>query len=449
MSELNNNEFENVTNNSSQKKKKEKKSNGVGKFFFTVLLGLSFGLCAALAFAGTNSVIKRHEAKVAKESQSEEIIEKNDEGTEKAVEKNVEEVAPKAPEEEKVQYDFSLNKVNSGLSVQEVAKEAMPSIVAITNKSIQELRSFYSMEIQEYESESAGSGIIVGKNDKELLIVTNAHVVADADTLSVCFIDGEAYEAVVKGTDTDNDLAVIAVDLSNISGSTLDEVKIATMGDSEKLEIGEQVVAIGNAMGYGHPAAIEQALAADSTTTFPVLNMLNTKYIICSQGAFAIRNVQANGNAWFVQHLQFVKDADAEMAALQQLDTKHAAVADERFRSALEGSALGEGRAQLTQYAPNRIAYTVESEKGGLLVFSEVYYPGWQATVDGQPAELGRVNYVLRAMKVSAGKHEVVLEFRPASVSTTNTVAYIAIALILLLLIGAAVSEVRRQRTGK
>ena len=251
MSELNNNEFENVTNNSSQKKKKEKKSNGVGKFFFTVLLGLSFGLCAALAFAGANSVIKRHEAKVAEESQSEEVIEKNDEGTEKAVEKNVEEVAPKAPEEEKVQYDFSLNKVNSGLSVQEVAKEAMPSIVAITNKSIQELRSFYSMEIQEYESESAGSGIIVGKNDKELLIVTNAHVVADADTLSVCFIDGEAYEAVVKGTDTDNDLAVIAVDLSNISGSTLDEVKIATMGDSEKLEIGEQVVAIGNAMGYG------------------------------------------------------------------------------------------------------------------------------------------------------------------------------------------------------
>ena len=251
MSELNNNEFENVTNNSSQKKKKEKKSNGVGKFFFTVLLGLSFGLCAALAFAGANSVIKRHEAKVAEESQSEEVIEKNDEGTEKAVEKNVEEVAPKAPEEEKVQYDFSLNKVNSGLSVQEVAKEAMPSIVAITNKSIQELRSFYSMEIQEYESESAGSGIIVGKNDKELLIVTNAHVVADADTLSVCFIDGEAYEAVVKGTDTDNDLAVIAVDLSNISGSTLDEVKIAKMGDSEKLEIGEQVVAIGNAMGYG------------------------------------------------------------------------------------------------------------------------------------------------------------------------------------------------------
>ena len=197
------------------------------------------------------------------------------------------------------------------------------------------------------------------------------------------------------------------------------------------------------------PAAIEQALAADSTATFPVLNMLNTKYIICNQGAFAIRNSQANGNAWFVQHLQFVKDADAEMAALQQLDTKHAAVADERFRSALEGSALGEGRAQLTQYAPNRIAYTVESEKGGLLVFSEVYYPGWQATVDGQPAELGRVNYVLRAMKVPAGKHEVVLEFRPASVSTTNTVAYIAIALILILLIGAAVSEVRRQRTGK
>lgn len=197
------------------------------------------------------------------------------------------------------------------------------------------------------------------------------------------------------------------------------------------------------------PAAISQALAADSTSNFPVLNMLNTKYVICNQGAFAIRNPKANGNAWFVQSLQFVKDADGEIAALQQLDTKRAAVADERFRSTLEGSALGEGTAQLTQYAPNRLAYTVESDKGGLLVFSEIYYPGWQATVDGQPAELGRVNYVLRAMKVAAGKHEVVLEFRPTSVSTTNTVAYIAIALILILLIGAAVSEVRRQRTGK
>ena len=91
----------------------------------------------------------------------------------------------------------------------------------------------------------------------------------------------------------------------------------------------------------------------------------------------------------------------------------------------------------------------MESDKGGLRVCSEIYYPGWQATVDGQPAELGRVNYVLRAMKVAAGKHEVVLEFRPTSVSTTNTVAYIAIALILILLIGAAVAEVRRQRTGK
>ena len=251
MSEFNNNEFENVTNNSSQKKKKEKRSNGVGKFFFTVLLGLSFGLCAALAFTGANKLLNRHEAKAAEEPQAEVVIEEKDESTDNAIEEKVDDVAPQVPKEDDMQYSFSLSKGEGGLSVQEVAKEAMPSIVAITNKSIQELRNFYSMEIQAYESESAGSGIIVGKNDDELLIVTNAHVVADADTLSVCFIDGEAYEAAVKGTDTDNDLAVIAVELSNISGSTLDEVKIATMGDSEKLEIGEQVVAIGNAMGYG------------------------------------------------------------------------------------------------------------------------------------------------------------------------------------------------------
>ena len=146
--------------------------------------------------------------------------------------------------------------VSQSLDVSDIAENAMPSIVAITNKSVQEVQSFFSMfergaGVQEQEVESQGSGIIIGKNDDELLIVTNNHVVADADTLSACFIDDKAYEAVIKGTDSENDLAVIAVKLSDISKDTMSQIKVATIGDSDALKVCQQVVAIGNALGYG------------------------------------------------------------------------------------------------------------------------------------------------------------------------------------------------------
>lgn len=167
----------------------------------------------------------------------------------------------------------------------------------------------------------------------------------------------------------------------------------------------------------------------------PVLNMLNTKYLIFGAGkqAMAVTNPYANGNGWFINSLHFVKNADAEMEVLGTLDTKHQAVADERFKQQLEGTVLDSGKVQLTAYEPNQLKYKVQSAKGGVVVFSEIFYPGWTATIDGQPAELGRVNYVLRALKVPAGNHEVVMEFRPASVSTTNNVAYGALTIILLL----------------
>lgn len=171
----------------------------------------------------------------------------------------------------------------------------------------------------------------------------------------------------------------------------------------------------------------------------PALNMLNTKYFIFGSGqhAQAIENPYANGNAWFVDELKFVANADAEMQTLQKLDTKHQAVADERFKAQLDGSKLGKGTVKITAYAPNELHYNVESEQGGVVVFSEIYYPGWTATIDGQPAEPGRVNYVLRALKVPAGKHQVKLEFRPASVNITNRIAYAALAIIMLLFVGA------------
>ena len=144
---------------------------------------------------------------------------------------------------------------SQSLDVSDIAEGAMPSIVAITNKSVQEVRNYFSMfapgsGIQQ-EVESRGSGIIIGQNEDELLIVTNNHVVEGAKTLSVCFIDDEAYEATVKGTNADNDLAVIAVKLIDISEETMSAIKIARIGDSDALKVGQQVVAIGNALGYG------------------------------------------------------------------------------------------------------------------------------------------------------------------------------------------------------
>lgn len=145
---------------------------------------------------------------------------------------------------------------SGSMDVTSIVQSAMPSIVAITNKSVQEVQNYFNMfsrggGTQEQEVESQGSGIIIGQNDSELLIATNNHVVEGADTLSVCFADDNACEATVKGTDSDNDLAVIAVKLSDISDDTMSQIKIAEIGDSNQLQVGEQVVAIGNALGYG------------------------------------------------------------------------------------------------------------------------------------------------------------------------------------------------------
>ena len=141
-------------------------------------------------------------------------------------------------------------------SVSDVAAAAMPSVVSITNKSVQEVQNLYSVygygaPTYEQESTSCGSGIIIGKNDSELLICTNNHVVENSTELSVGFADESVCEAVVKGTDASNDLAVVAVKLDDISSDTMDAIKVAEIGDSDKLVVGQQVVAIGNALGYG------------------------------------------------------------------------------------------------------------------------------------------------------------------------------------------------------
>lgn len=137
------------------------------------------------------------------------------------------------------------------LDVSDIAENVMPSVVSITIKSVTEYNAGFFGQTYEYEAEGSGSGIIIGENDQELLIVTNNHVVADADTVTVAFIDEQVYEAKVKGTDSESDLAIIVVDLEDISAETMSQIRIATIGSSDELKVGEQVVAIGNALGYG------------------------------------------------------------------------------------------------------------------------------------------------------------------------------------------------------
>ena len=192
----------------------------------------------------------------------------------------------------------------------------------------------------------------------------------------------------------------------------------------------------------------------DGRKLFPILNMLTAKYFIVplqGNATTSIQNPYAQGNGWFVDKLTYVADANAEYAGVGKIDVSHEAVADKKFEPILGQTQTNDSTARvvLTKYEPNNMTYTVSSTKGGVVVFSEVYYPGWTATIDGQPAELGRVNYILRALNVKAGKHEVVLDFHPTSISTTETIAYAALIVLLLAICVAIYSEKKKQKTTK
>ena len=184
---------------------------------------------------------------------------------------------------------------------------------------------------------------------------------------------------------------------------------------------------------------------------YPVLNMLNTKYFILPlQGGqtVAIQNPYTYGNAWIVDKLQYVQNANDELLGVGKIDLRHEAVADAKFKTQL-GDAVAQDTASVVKiisYEPNELKYDVNSNKGGVIVFSEIYYPGWTATIDGEPAELGRVNYILRALNVKPGKHEVVLSFFPKSVDTTESIAYTAYAVLILVILGGVFVEYRRRK---
>ena len=187
---------------------------------------------------------------------------------------------------------------------------------------------------------------------------------------------------------------------------------------------------------------------------FPVLNMLNTKYFIVrlqDGQTKPLTNPYAFGNAWWVDNVEYVANANEEIEGVGKVNLRKVAVADKQFEKILGQSTAHDSTdvVTLTAYQPNNLKYNVESKNGGVLVFSEIYYPGWTATVDGKPAELGRVNYILRAMRLEPGKHEVVLDFHPATVKATETVAHVSgILLLLIILAGGYLVFRDKKRTG-
>ena len=202
-----------------------KKGGSVGKVFATVALAIIFGVLASIVFQVSNRVIDN-------------IFGGN-------VNQN------------NIGQTVTSTQIASGSGttvksdVADVTESVMPSVVSIVNLSVQEVQNFFFGGTTQYESQSSGSGIIIGQNDTELLLVTNNHVVEGSKTLTVTFKDGKSIEAQIKGTDSDLDLAILSVPLTSIESSTMEVIKVATLGDSDALRVGEPAIAIGNALGYG------------------------------------------------------------------------------------------------------------------------------------------------------------------------------------------------------
>ncbi len=192
--------------------------------------------------------------------------------------------------------------------------------------------------------------------------------------------------------------------------------------------------------------------AVDGNAVYPVLNMLNTKYFIMPlQGGDTapIENPYACGNAWFVNKVSFVDNANEELATVGKIDVRHEAVADKKFQQTLGASTTNDSTATVTlkSYEPDRLVYDVKSTNGGLLVFSEIYYPGWTATIDGNDVPVGRVNYVLRALNMKPGNHKVELTFKPKTVVMTERIANTASAILVIILVAVTIAAYRKRRT--
>ena len=194
-------------------------------------------------------------------------------------------------------------------------------------------------------------------------------------------------------------------------------------------------------------ADVEGDMEQIDASQFPVLNMLNTKYFIFPlQGGqtLPLPNPHALGNAWFVKNVQYVNNANEEIEAIHGLNPSETAVVDKRFEPVVKPiTSDSTATIRLVAYEPNHLKYEVNSNTGGTIVFSEIYYPGWRSSIDGQEVPHGRANYILRAMNVPAGKHEVEFSFDPVSLHVTENIAYIALGLLALMAIVMAVLKIK------
>ena len=249
-----------------QKPNKQKKphnfARGIGK---AIAFGLVFGLVAGCTFQGVNFAANKALGTQTAQVQESQVVTEQEDTTP---------TVGSTTDSKPAISQATVTAADDGTyTVSDIAQMCMPSVVAITNKGVTEVQSWFGTMQQ--ESESAGSGIIVGQNDEELLIATNNHVVSGAEELSVCFNDDvdQVYEAHTKGTDASNDLAIVAIKLSDIPQDVLSTIKIAELGNSDELTVGEQVVAIGNALGYGQSvtsgyiSALDREVQMDNMTS--------------------------------------------------------------------------------------------------------------------------------------------------------------------------------------
>lgn len=205
--------------------KKKRKTNTGSKWVTCICMALVFGVLASVTFQAGNFVL----GKVFKKGQNEQKI---------------------ATTQTTQFTNTNQNKQETVSSIADITENVMPSVVSITNLSVQQIQNFF-WGVQEVPQQSSGSGIIIGQSSDELLIVTNNHVIEKSTTLTVSFIDGESSEALIKGSDANKDIAVVAVPMEKISQSTQDAIKVAVLGDSTTIRVGEETIAIGNALGYG------------------------------------------------------------------------------------------------------------------------------------------------------------------------------------------------------
>ena len=244
-----NNDMNNNMNNDNDPKERMRKK--VKKAAGIALCAVLAGGLAAGSFEGINTITGWNSSTVEAAS--------NKDNTTLLQTKSKKKSSDKKSDDKEKSKDDSESKTKGSLDVSDIAAEGMKSVVSITTKSVQDVQNYLGYYgfggsqgyTTQQEVEGSGSGIIVGKNDDNLLIATNYHVVSGADTVSVTCIDGETYAATVNGYDEDKDLAVVSVPLSDISDDTMDQIEVATIGSSDDLKVGEQVVAIGNALGYG------------------------------------------------------------------------------------------------------------------------------------------------------------------------------------------------------